>query len=92
MRLICKWKTKCADCGDTIEEGDDLWLTEEKEKLCYCCAEDAGYICVCTEDKKPEYDLCWDCRTAEQKRNGTLCACGKYKRPQYPTCYSCKQQ
>ena len=96
MPLTCKWKTKCSDCGDSIEEGDDIWLVESvdsgKERLCYHCATANGYICDCTNDKKPEYAMCWDCRTAEQQRTGSLCACGRYKRPQYPTCYACKQK
>jgi hypothetical protein len=96
MPLTCKWKTTCSYCGDTIEEGDSIVLTSEKEKMCYSCAELYGYICDCGNDKKPEYDLCWNCRTEahreEQRRNGNLCACGKWKRPQYPTCYACKQR
>jgi len=90
MPLTCKWKTECGYCGDTIEEGDRIILTSEKEKMCSDCAYDRGYICDCGNDKKPEYDTCWDCRPAPQP--GTRCACGRYKKPQYPTCYTCKQQ
>lgn len=95
MRLICKWATICNDCGDRIEEGDDLWLVQssadEKQKLCWDCANLNGYLCECGNEKKPDYDMCWDCKQAEQQRTGTRCACGRSKRPQYPTCYSCKQ-
>jgi hypothetical protein len=96
MRVVCKWNTKCSECGIAIEAGEDVWLTTsidgEKEKLCYDCAEMYGWICDCTNDKKPEHPTCWDCRVAEQKRNGTLCACGRYKQAKYPTCYACKQK
>jgi hypothetical protein len=92
---ICKWKTECARCGTTIEEGEELFfvknLFEEREKICSLCAQLDGLLCECGNQKKQEHPTCYDCKTVQDHIDGRRCACGNYKKPQYPTCYSCKR-
>jgi hypothetical protein len=90
---ICKWKTDCARCGTTIEEGEELFfltnLFDEKEKICWVCAQMDGLLCECGNQKKQEHPTCYSCKLEQEQRDGRQCACGKPKKPEYPTCYTC---
>ena len=54
--------TKCDDCGETLEEGDDLYLTDDG-RLCQDCANSANYVCDCGNFKKAEFNQCYECAT-----------------------------
>lgn len=55
--------TICDGCGETLEKGDDLYLTDEG-KFCRNCADNEGYICECGGFKKKEYKICYECNQA----------------------------
>ena len=52
--------TSCDGCGNPMDEGDDLFLTNEG-RLCTKCAEEEDYVCDCGSFKKKEYDACYEC-------------------------------
>ena len=91
---MCTWKTDCARCSTTIEEGDEVFfvtnLFDEREKICGLCAQTDGLLCVCGNQKKQEHATCYSCKLEQEERDGLRCACGKYKKLQYPSCYACK--
>ena len=64
--MICKWKTACARCSTTIEEGDDIFFVkndfDEREKICYLCAHIEGLLCDCGNQKKQENATCYSCK------------------------------
>lgn len=52
---------KCDACGERLEEGDDLYMTDDG-RMCETCAGDDGYVCDCGNFKKQEYETCWECK------------------------------
>jgi hypothetical protein len=80
---ICKWKTGCARCGTTTEEGDELFfvnnLFDEREKICSLCAQMDGLVCACGNQKKQEHPTCYDCKILQEHSDGLRCASGKKK-------------
>ena len=52
--------TRCDNCDDTLEEGDDLYLTDDG-KMCQKCAKENDYVCSCGSFKKPEFNNCYEC-------------------------------
>lgn len=54
--------TVCGGCGEVLEEGEKLFLTDDG-RFCEACAEDEGYICGCGKFKKQEYEECYECHT-----------------------------
>jgi hypothetical protein len=94
--MLCKWKTSCARCFETIEVGEEMYFVPNvleasgREKICQTCAHLEGYCCDCGATKKPEHLYCWDCKIEHEQAAGVRCACGKTKNPKYATCYHCK--
>lgn len=53
--------TSCDECGSVLEEGEDLFFTDDG-RLCTDCADSKDYICDCGNFKKQEYGTCFECK------------------------------
>jgi len=56
--------TTCDNCDESLEEGDDLYFTDEG-RMCASCAHEEGYVCECGNFKKNEYEKCYQCKDNE---------------------------
>jgi hypothetical protein len=52
-------------------------LFDEREKICWLCAEMDGLLCACGNQKKQEHPTCYLCKLAQEQADGQRCACGK---------------
>ena len=58
--------TKCDGCGTELNEGDNLYMTDDG-RLCLDCAKEENYVCYCGNFKKAKYDKCFDCNEEIKK-------------------------
>lgn len=56
-----RFRSRCADCGDDVDAGDDMYAHDE-EFICSDCANALDVVCHCGNYKKEEYETCYDCR------------------------------
>jgi hypothetical protein len=56
--------TKCDNCGENVEAGDDLYLTDDG-KMCRPCADENDYVCDCGNFKKPGFNRCYECAISD---------------------------
>jgi predicted amidophosphoribosyltransferase len=64
------YETDCDECMTYIAQDDPIYFGSDGEKLCPACAKKLGRICPqCNGQKKPEFDLCWECG---RKAKGTI--------------------
>lgn len=59
------YDTECEVCGSPILEGDGIWFSDDG-KLCEDCADEQEVRCPeCGGQKKPDYDMCYECHNQE---------------------------
>jgi hypothetical protein len=56
-----KRSSVCDGCGEGVFQGD-LMFAHEGEFFCEMCADEMDCVCECGDYKKPEYEMCYNCR------------------------------
>lgn len=61
-----KFNSTCDSCGDTVQEGDEMYAVDG---LFYChdCANENGNVCDCGNFKKDDYEECYECHQETQQ-------------------------
>lgn len=60
-QYAAQFAAECCECGDTISTGEPIYFCDDG-KLCEDCAVEWDCRCpTCGGQKKPDYDLCYDC-------------------------------
>lgn len=55
----------CDSCGDDIIENE--WcVADDGSFICEGCAEDQGKLCECGNYKKPNFELCYECKKSDK--------------------------
>ncbi len=66
------YETDCAKCYRYIAQDDPVWINEEG-KFCTTCAVKKGIDCPqCHGTKKPQFEVCWDCKQGGVSKRARL--------------------